>query len=71
MRTPTTAVIAATSTTQASQVATRPSGAVGTGDGSTAGSGSPVFLYLAGGVALLAGSGGAAWAARRSARATH
>ena len=55
-------------TSSADQVSTRPSGAVAAGDGSSASEVS-ALPYVLGGVALTA-AGGAAFAARRSSRAT-
>ncbi|WP_448640282.1 hypothetical protein [Geodermatophilus sp. URMC 63] len=52
-----------------SQVATRPAGAVAAGDGSSSGDDAGALPYVLGGVALTA-AGGAAFAARRSSRAT-
>lgn len=49
------------------QVGTPPAGGVATGDGSTASPDSPVLPFLVGGLGLVA-AGGAAVAARRSAR---
>ncbi|PRY47889.1 hypothetical protein LY71_11168 [Geodermatophilus tzadiensis] len=51
------------------QVSTRPAGAVAAGDGSSAGDEASALPYVLGGVALTA-AGGAAFAARRSSRAT-
>jgi Excalibur calcium-binding domain len=53
--------------TRNSQVATRPVGAVAAGDGSTATEDGGVLPYVLGGLAF-AGAGGAAVAARRSAK---
>jgi len=52
-----------------SQVSTRPVGAAATGDGSSAGHEGIALPYVLGGVALTA-AGGAAFAARRSSRAS-
>ena len=52
-----------------SQVTSRPAGAVAAGDGSSSGGGASALPYVLGGVALTA-AGGAAFAARRSSRAT-
>ncbi len=52
-----------------SQVTTRPAGAVAAGDGSSSGDDAGALPYVLGGVALTA-AGGAAFAARRSSRAT-
>ncbi|WP_369252402.1 hypothetical protein [Geodermatophilus amargosae] len=51
------------------QVTTRPAGAVAAGDGSSSGDDAGALPYVLGGVALTA-AGGAAFAARRSSRAT-
>ncbi len=56
-------------TTSSSQVSTRPAGAVAAGDGSSATEQSSALPYVLGGVALTA-AGGAAFAARRSSRAS-
>ncbi|SNS09637.1 Excalibur calcium-binding domain-containing protein [Geodermatophilus saharensis] len=56
-------------TTGGAQVATRPAGAVAAGDGSASGDDASALPYVLGGVALTA-AGGAAFAARRSSRAT-
>jgi hypothetical protein len=53
--------------TYSGQVATPPAGGVATGDGSTAGSDTGALPFVVGGVGLVA-AGGAAVAARRSAR---
>jgi excalibur calcium-binding domain-containing protein len=58
-----------TGATSASQVSTRPAGAVAAGDGSSSGDEASALPYVLGGVALTA-AGGAAFAARRSSRAT-
>ncbi|SDN41758.1 hypothetical protein [Geodermatophilus sp. DSM 45219] len=52
-----------------SQVTSRPAGAVAAGDGSSSGGEASALPYVLGGVALTA-AGGAAFAARRSSRAT-
>ncbi|MGY1730137.1 hypothetical protein ACI798_01355 [Geodermatophilus sp. SYSU D01045] len=52
-----------------SQVTSRPAGAVAAGDGSSSGDDAGALPYVLGGVALTA-AGGAAFAARRSSRAT-
>ena len=52
-----------------SQVTSRPAGAVAAGDGSSSGDEASALPYVLGGVALTA-AGGAAFAARRSSRAT-
>jgi hypothetical protein len=52
-----------------SQVTSRPAGAVAAGDGSSSSDEASVLPYVLGGVALTA-AGGAAFAARRSSRAT-
>ena len=56
-------------TTSDDQVSTRPAGAVAAGDGSSSNDNASALPYVLGGVALTA-AGGAAFAARRSSRAT-
>ncbi len=58
-----------TGTPTSGQVSTRPAGAVAAGDGSSAGDEAGALPYVLGGIALTA-AGGAAFAARRSARVT-
>jgi hypothetical protein len=60
---------AAAAAATSSQVTTRPAGAVAAGDGSVAEQPGSALPYVLGGVALTA-AGGAAFAARRSARAS-
>lgn len=57
------------STSETTQVGSRPAGAVAAGDGSASGDEAGALPYVLGGVALTA-AGGAAFAARRSSRAT-
>jgi hypothetical protein len=56
-------------TTSGVQVSIRPAGAIAAGDGSSSSDAGMTLPYTLGGVALIA-AGGAAFAARRSARAT-